>query len=696
MKKFVSILLLFIFSITTFAYAAENASGNEAQKLLLSVKERIGDTSVYDKFESSTSGENTESYSFYWSTSDSDNYSSLSVTCNSLGIITNYYHYEDYSYKDAKATINRLSQSEAMEKAYALISGLNPSINDKIKLVNNNRENLYSNDYTFEIKHVENGIEVYGDGGYVTVDINAEKIKSYRITYTSDIEYKSIENVISREAAKKAYSEKLGLELRYNSYYDGTKIKILPVYTEKSTNIHKYIDALNGDIYEYNYKNAKQYTMASDSASGGSNSKNFAAAREESLTDAEVEELEKVENLISKEDLTKILKENEYLPLPQNYVLSSFRTSKSYNDETKRISRLRFINEENGGNISYTLNSKTGLIESYYAYEDYDVKSNIKLDSDAALKLLKATAAGLSGSIFEDFNNEVYSYPEKNEKGSYNSSSTILSYTRNVNGIPYYNDYISIAANIYTGKIESYNLQYTQNAEFPGIENAIEYENAIDVLFNEADYELCYMVNEKTATPVYMFNNDKDIIINALNGVFVSYALEEYEPEYSGYEDIENHYAKDAIEKLAEYGIYFEGKHFSPDTPISQKDFVYMLNCCFGYNSPEPRPIDSSEKDAIYRDFAINGIVYENEKNPDGTVTRYDAAKFIIRAMGYESVAKLEIYKPAFTDVTADTGYVSILSAMKILNGNGDGTFNPKDCLSRADAAMMIYNYLSM
>jgi len=84
------------------------------------------------------------------------------------------------------------------------------------------------------------------------------------------------------------------------------------------------------------------------------------------------------------------------------------------------------------------------------------------------------------------------------------------------------------------------------------------------------------------------------------------------------------------------------------------------------------------------------------EKNADGNVTRIDAAKFIARAMGYGNIAKLDIYRPMFNDIKNDVGYASILAGLNILSGDGNGNFIPDGVLTRAQALIMIYNYLNI
>ena len=100
--------------------------------------------------------------------------------------------------------------------------------------------------------------------------------------------------------------------------------------------------------------------------------------------------------------------------------------------------------------------------------------------------------------------------------------------------------------------------------------------------------------------------------------------------------------------------------------------------------------------DDVYIRACDFGIISDEEKNPDAVVTREMAAVYMIRAIGAEKYAKLDgIYKAPFPDVTNYVGYIAVLSGMGVINGDANGSFNPSSPITRADSAIMIYNYLS-
>jgi len=81
-------------------------------------------------------------------------------------------------------------------------------------------------------------------------------------------------------------------------------------------------------------------------------------------------------------------------------------------------------------------------------------------------------------------------------------------------------------------------------------------------------------------------------------------------------------------------------------------------------------------------------------------LTREESVKFVIRALKYDKVADIsEIFNCTFKDKDEINpeliGYVVIAKGLKIVNGHGE-YFRPKDELKRADALIIIYNYLQI
>lgn len=110
------------------------------------------------------------------------------------------------------------------------------------------------------------------------------------------------------DEAKKAYSDKLGLELVYRTYVDEDgNVVAYPVYTQEY-DYDKYINALTGDavdVTNYRYFIGNKSESANTAADGG-------------LTEQEIKELDNIDGLISKTALENKLKSNKLLSIPKN------------------------------------------------------------------------------------------------------------------------------------------------------------------------------------------------------------------------------------------------------------------------------------------------------------------------------------------------------------------------------------------
>lgn len=696
MKKALSILIIAAMTaqMSIVSFAAEKS--NDVQKVLSLIKPRIGSTEKFTNFESSIDddSESGKRYRFFWS-NDSENYSSLSVSCTEDGIITDYYSYNDsQDYYTDKASINKLDRNVALSKAQTLLNELNPQLKDKLFVEDNNQNNnIYGLMHYFNVKRYENGIPVSFNTGHLTINEDGSRIVNFNVNWTQNIDFAKPENVISADKAKELYKEKLGIELMYKDKHsngrDYNDYVILPCYTEKNSNGRKFINALTGELTEetpfYLFaRNTKSSEMAAykDAGAGGA-----------SFTPAEEKELENLSGLLSKEEITANLKKLDYMKLPSDAKLNSSGLYKNQRDE--KIYTLYFkkeISKDKFAGYNYTVNAQTGEVLSYNAYNSNDSGNKNLKSKDFAYKTMTDAAKYAAGDKFSEYEEEEFSYPDEKEKTSeYFSNDSSLRFIRKINGVPYDSDKIYINIDLSAGNISSYSIDYT-TAEFPSVEKAIGIDAAYDKLFENVKYEPAYILSDKKAELVYKLEN-KSINIDAFTGTMLDYSLNEAKTGTPVYTDIKGHYAEDKINKLLSFGIGFSGDEFKPDEAIRQKDFIALLTAVFCNREI----LSDNDYDDIYRDAKRNGFLTDGEISPESSVTRIEAAKFLIRAMKLDRVAELDgIFKTNLKDITDGIGYASILSGMKIINGDENGNFNPNSNLSRADSAIIIYNYLSV
>ena len=509
MKKILSMILAvcLICSVVTPVFAETDTELLE--QLILSVKERIGSTDEYSEFTSRVT--QTEmgdvSYSLQWTAPDKD-YRAIYVTVTDKGTITRYSN-EHAVMGDNNPRINDISRETALENAKKLVQKLNPDIYNELQITDEYLSaSLWENTFSFAIIRVRYGIPVPENSGTVTLDEKAEKITYFRIEYNENAVFDDSSSVISDSDAQKAFTEKLGLKMEYTAKYDNNKITAVPVYKFKSS--EKKISAVDGSVFVPNkyvyrgdvFNGAMKEEAATDSAAG--------------LTRAELENLELVAGLLSKEEGIRKIYENKYIAIDDSYELAGFYTYKLYGEDDIYTGSFEFSNKETGKYASVTINLNTSEILSFYV--PVSESEGQKFTEQEGVAYANEALSSLAGEkISEYVNNDEFSEEKISDSGSTNER---LQLTRFVNGIPFPRDFANINVDLKSGIITSFNIEYT-DIEFPSLDSAISHEEACQKLFLQNPYELLYTknVNDKKTEfkLVYEFKSTY-ITIDAFTG----------------------------------------------------------------------------------------------------------------------------------------------------------------------------------
>jgi hypothetical protein len=118
---------------------------------------------------------------------------------------------------------------------------------------------------------------------------------------------------------------------------------------------------------------------------------------------------------------------------------------------------------------------------------------------------------------------------------------------------------------------------------------------------------------------------------------------------------------------------------------------------------PEYYPIPyatstNSEYDNYYETAIMQNIIAKRDKKPESCVTRIEASRMMVKALGVGFVADLgSIFNLDFKDaasVTAENkGYAAIAAALKLVDTT-EGSFGPTLELTKAETAGMLIKYL--
>ena len=181
------------------------------------------------------------------------------------------------------------------------------------------------------------------------------------------------------------------------------------------------------------------------------------------------------------------------------------------------------------------------------------------------------------------------------------------------------------------------------------------------------------------------------------------------------FRDLSAHWAKPSIEKLYSLGIFDDQSNFfSPNTAMKRYDFAVAVGKAIDLrvevgntkkkNNAKPNIFKDVKRTranyeylvAAYNKGVIKGVTAE-KFDPEGNLTREQAAAIIVRALGLEGKAPDPGYSTSYKDDNKISNYardgVYVVTQLGIMNGS-DGNFKPHDTLTRAQAAALAERFL--
>ncbi len=673
MKKLISAMLAG--AMTVSASGVVFADGG-MEEILVSVKNKVNVPEELSEFETNyaTDENGVTSYSFMWRDTDYEN--SIDVETDAYGNITNYRKNCDSWYTDEdEIKIDKNFDIGKLEGvADELLAQLVPELvkYDSDKLV----RTPYEGDYTllpnsgYNIHYIRkyHDVEVKDNGAYVHV----RKTKDGYIADSAEISWEYSKEYLpvgddykpmDTESAEKALNEAAPFKLEYRKTYDD---KYVLEYV-RDGNI--YIDAASGkEIKEAEkdpiiYRNGQKEASAADGGMGGGSG----------LTPKEVKELTDMAALKTPEELFRSVIAKPEFGIDKNIDLSKLG-SNTYKAGDEYFTSVYIDESEKDGeysSISAYFNAKTGEMQSYYHYSS-DSSQEDREDAKPAYDFLKKY---YGDKLSECDTSEVKSV-----------------YTRLVNNIPYTNNTISASWNSRKNRIESVNIDWDKDiSKMPKPENIISADDAAAAAYKAYPAKLLYIISTDS-DDMYTLCYTQNIYIIRIDA-FGGKIADETDTAIKYYDDINGHWIKNIADTLCDYGIRLDGTSLKPDEKITQGDFLKLVySGVFGYYRPD-------EYIPVYKTMINRRIISKEEENSAEPVERETAICYLLRAMGIKEVAEIDgIYICNFDDsdqISKDKyGYCAIAKGLGIVKGY-DNKLNPTENITRAEALVMVYNYLT-
>jgi hypothetical protein len=685
MKRFVGILLAACMTLGTLpAFAAESDSA-QMQEALAYVKTKVEVPDELNKFSGSVSedekGEDAQ-YSFVWR--GEDNEKSIRVMTDKDSKIMEYRFFDDEEYDNAK--FNKVTVEAAKEAADSFLEKIVPEKAEKLRFVSSDDNGSY---YRYQYIHEENGYPVKDENVVVTVRIRGQQdavVTDMSVSEWTMDGFEVSEADIGLDKAKEIYKNKGGHELVYRRSYADEKMYL--VYAAKDD--VKYFDAETGNEVEYN----KYFGLYRDGAVNSSSAKASLAGGASAADEAaefsreEIEELERVEGMLSVDEIVEKLRAMPEIEVPDGEVLSKniYKTYHKDKDSKQYTMSLRIGTKEKSASAS--VDAMDGELLSFYNYSSDMYKNSLNEESKKAYtEEQKAEAENTIDGFVKAYAPTYYAQVRENEDYYYDRHLS-KNYTRVLEGIPYYSNGITVSYDMETCKITSFSVNFDLMTNMVSkSEIKFDLNGAYDKVFENAGLIKEYIVSGGEAPKlVYTLEKPDYMTIDAVTGKSVGWNGREVREKITDYSDISGHWAQEYIERLAKVGYSVDSDKFRPDEAITQKDFLWMITGG-----------GAGDAERMYKDLISQKVIDEDEKNPDAPITKEQAVIYLMDWNGYKEVANLEgIYVTGFSDEQElnKIGYIALAKGFGIVTGDTDNRFHPEKQITRAEAAAMLYKLL--
>lgn len=174
--------------------------------------------------------------------------------------------------------------------------------------------------------------------------------------------------------------------------------------------------------------------------------------------------------------------------------------------------------------------------------------------------------------------------------------------------------------------------------------------------------------------------------------------------ESEGFSDVQNHYAKAAVETWSGYGVlrgYPDGS-FRPNDPVTRAEMAVVLDRVMGYQNTAENTFSDVPERAWYAQSILHLVaegIFQGRKAgqmlPKSPITRQEAFAALARAMAVEASGEA----PGFADDGAVSswaaGYLAAMREAGYIRGDKNGAIRPDDPITRAELVTILDRMIS-
>ena len=677
------------------AVAAQLPADTALEQVTQAVKDALDlDTGGYDTFYGDRyEGELSATWDLYWSGTDG----SLSITALDDGTIVNYRLIQDDVVTN-RTDFPTFPQGNAETAAQTARSFLNRVLREKERVeltAPRGLDTLGSDSFHFSGEILLNDLPsplTYS----VTIRASDNRVTSFHRTAPENLFLGDIPNhqtTISLQQAAETLTDTLSLKLEYVLAEDEATAATLR-YLPEDTDLY-YVDAVSGESLNMSELGG----VGSLGGSADSGDDTTSDTGDNGLTAAEQEGISKLEGVLPSDKLDRHLRSETAYGLA-DYTLSSaaYQLIEAEEDGGKEqvLCTLSYATsaEETYRTRTITVDARTSDVEQIYSYAPRleEGETAAMTETQAQARAETFLAAFCEGrwehlTLYSSENNTENRWPYYT-----------FTYVQEANGIPFPENFYEIAVSSTDGSVYRLNYRYQDGITFSSPENIVGMDAAHSTWADTYETVLAYRLVPRPLNSA----DEKEERLMALGftqyyGLRLTYALERAqvclgidaasgepvwgetgEQQAIAYTDMEGTWAEADVEKLATYGIGYDGKRFRPQKSLTQWDLVALLASLNGYRI-DPEHAEPETVDAAYSSAYRMGALQRKDRDEDRLISREELVRCLLDCAGYGPAAMLEgIYTCNFSDrstIPADSlGYAAIAQALGMVKGCYDGT----------------------
>ena len=522
----------------------------------------------------------------------------------------------------------------------------------------------------------------------------------------------------SAEKGKAAVNLKntLELKLEYVIETPGASKAVLRYVPEA---VHTFlVDAKTGEFLDLTELEEKMDGPAAPSArfaNTAAGAEDAAADEDGGLTLAELEGVQKLEGVLSQEELDQALRAESAYGLT-GYALASYVYS-PWSDEDSGKSgvdcELRYARSENGERLTRTItvDAKTGAVQSVWSSAPYGRAA--KLTGDQA----KEKAGAYLENLCPDRAPVFYDAPEDRAVPLRDSEapSYRFRFARQENGIFFPANLYEVSIDASDGSVYGLSVTWDEDVTFQDPAGVVSADAALAAWAGTYETALAYRnvprkLSKSDPAQAKLLEQGAEYSY----GLLLTYGLER-EDAYAGvdaktgvpvrsergnsrtsltYTDLGGGPAKADIEKLANYGVGYAGGSFHPGRSVTQWDLVALVSSLRGA-ALDPEAAGKEERESAYWSAYRMGLLRPAERSDRAVLTRADTVRMLLDAAGYGPAARLGgIYRCDYADTASipaeGLGYAAMAQAL----GLASETYAGGRAATRGEAASMLCRVL--